>query len=139
MTDKPTIAVDFDGVIYHRTKRDHGARTFDGDPVPGAMNFLRHLTSAFTVVIYSARYGGYDGQAAIRESQRWMIKHFHQENDRLINRNKSPFDVIELMDKITFSATKPVARVLLDDRCVCFTGIFPSIKELLEFKPWSEK
>jgi len=40
---------------------------------------------------------------------------------------------------LSFPMEKPSAMVSLDDRCLLFTGEWPSIKSLQEFKPWNKK
>lgn len=134
--NKPTIAIDFDGVIYKRTSKDTGAQTFEGDAVPGAMNFLRHLSSAFEVVIFSSRFVGFDGNVAAHGCDTWLRKQFAEDVKAQVQRRKPPYDPELILSKLKYTATKPVARVYLDDRAITFTGTFPSIPELLSFKTW---
>jgi hypothetical protein len=37
-----------------------------------------------------------------------------------------------------FPAEKPPAHVSLDDRCLLFTGAWPAMETLKEFKPWNK-
>jgi hypothetical protein len=46
---------------------------------------------------------------------------------------------IEFVNEITFPDYKPPAHVTIDDRVICFTGSFPSIEEIENFKPWNNK
>jgi hypothetical protein len=43
------------------------------------------------------------------------------------------------VDQIQFGTNKPSALVTLDDRAVTFTGNWPSVEDLLNFKPWNRK
>ena len=43
------------------------------------------------------------------------------------------------LDNVTFPSKKPAAFLTLDDRCICFNGAFPTMEEMLEFKPWNKK
>ena len=136
--NKPRIAIDFDGVIHSRPKSERGGVDITGEPVPGAFNFLRHLTSAFEVVIFSARFAGFDGQKAKENVTDWMHGEFQKDSEAQVARGKSPYDAAEILARIRLSATKPVARCYLDDRAITFKGVFPSIPDLLNFKTWEE-
>lgn len=135
--NKPTIAVDFDGVIYDRPKTEKGNAVFTALPVPGAMQFLRHATSAFNVVIFSARFTTDD----VVESCRQYILHQMTQHNlyRVAMFEDKPFNPEEIVSKISFRHTKPIARVYLDDRAWQFNGTFPKIPELLNFKTWRER
>lgn len=64
---KPTLLVDFDGVIHHYSKGWHDGTAYDG-PMPGALEALMALTErGYEVVIFSTR----DAQQ-IRD---WFLKH----------------------------------------------------------------
>jgi hypothetical protein len=136
--NKPTIAVDFDGVIHSRPKSERGGVDITGEPVPGAFNFLRHLTSAFEVVIFSSRFAGFDGQMAKDSVAKWMMERFGDDSYAQMARGKTGYDPHEILARIRLTATKPVARCYLDDRAITFKGIFPSIPDLLNFKTWEE-
>ena len=38
---------------------------------------------------------------------------------------------------IQFPLHKPSAKVTIDDRAITFTGVWPSMQTLKEFKPWN--
>lgn len=40
---------------------------------------------------------------------------------------------------LSFPHTKPPAFISIDDRCLLFTGEWPSVQSLREFKPWNKK
>lgn len=42
-----------------------------------------------------------------------------------------------LVKKLKFPTEKPPALVTIDDRCICFTGKFPSLVQIATFKPWN--
>lgn len=132
-----TIAIDFDGVIHLRPRTEYGAVMVTGEPVPGAFNFLHHLTTAADVVIFSARFNGYDGIEAIKSVRNWMLEQFHLDSAAGVKRGKQPYSGTEVVDKLKFTAVKPIARVILDDRAVTFNGIFPKIPDLLSFRTWT--
>jgi hypothetical protein len=47
--------------------------------------------------------------------------------------------VSEIMDNISWPTQKPAASLTIDDRALCFTGIFPDAAEILAFKPWNKR
>lgn len=140
MKDLPTIAVDFDGVLYKRDHLDVGAHTFHGEPVPGAMHFLACLDGVFQTIIFSARFAGYDGQGAINGAKTWFKTHLRKASVDRVRMGKKGYDVDRLLEHLEYTATKPImARVYLDDRAICFTGVFPPIPVLLKFKTWDDR
>jgi hypothetical protein len=116
---KPILAVDFDGVLHKYISGWHGAHVVSDDPVDGAIEFLRKATEHFDVAIYSSRSKEPGG---IEAMQLWLLKHgWKPETD----------------GELKFPTQKPSAFLTIDDRCWCFNGAFPNIRELLQFKPWN--
>lgn len=134
-TQNPIVLVDFDGVIHSYKSGWKGADVIPDPPVEGAIDFLlRHLpvpdalgmTPEYIgpeVQIYSARSSQKGGIKAMRE---WLIKNGV---DEWYFRD----DILKL------PTTKPPAFVTLDDRCICFTGKFPTTEELKNFTSWQKK
>lgn len=54
-TKKPTLCVDFDGVVHSYTSPWKGAAVISDPPVPGAIEWLLACLDYFEVVIYSSR------------------------------------------------------------------------------------
>lgn len=124
---KPILCVDFDGVIHSYTSGWHGILTVADAPVPGAMDFLRDALKDFDVYIFSARSNQWLGQYAMKK---WLKREL---------RAKFFLDqpnAVKLFKQIKWCKTKPHAMIYLDDRAMCFTGEFPVVRELLNFKPW---
>lgn len=94
MTDRPTVAVDLDGVL----NRYDGWRGEDhfAEPLPGAQDFLARLYTKYRIVVLTTR-----DPFATRD---WLMQH-----------DLSPF-VAYVSDR------KVPAVVYLDDRAVRFTG-----------------
>ncbi len=40
---------------------------------------------------------------------------------------------------LLFPDKKLPAWLTIDDRCICFTGVLPSIQEIEDFKTWQQK
>ena len=116
---KPILCLDFDGVIHSYTSGWQGADKILDPPVEGAKEFLQDALQHFKVVIYSSRSVYADGPKAMRE---WMDSY-----------GLDPFHEIEM------PLHKPPAFVTIDDRAITFTGKWPSIGELVDFKPWNKK
>jgi hypothetical protein len=109
-----TIAIDLDGVLaqYNGWKGpDHY-----GEPLPGAVDFLRSLIAAdMQPVIHTTREGPGLGE--------WLRKHMPPEvlMHLIVARNKQP------------------AWLYIDDRCFLFKGTFPTIAEIENFRAWWQK
>lgn len=119
--DNLILLVDFDGVIHSYESGWNGADVTSDPPVPGALEFLREAVKSFNVCIYSARSSQPGGVEAM------------QKFIRMMDNNQG------LVDRIAFPTNKPPAFLTIDDRCIQFSGIFPSVQSLLDFKPWNKK
>ena len=135
MTFKKTVCIDFDGVIHAYTSGWQGANVVSDGPVDGAMAaILEYQKAGFTVAVYSSRSntnmpGGV--QAMISAIYTWMQAHvrdvYGDGHESIVNK---------AVNDIEYPREKPAAWVTIDDRGIQFKGIWPSPKELEDFKPW---
>lgn len=116
-----TILVDFDGVIHSYTSGWQGITKIPDPPVSGAIEWLNEMTKKFNIAIYSSRSSETGGIQAMKD---WLLKH-----------GLAP----EALQDLNFPETKPAAWLTIDDRCLCFEGTFPSIKEIDDFVPWYKR
>lgn len=119
MTYKPTLLVDFDGVIHSYASGWKGEAVIPDPPVPGAFDFLDKALDDFQVAIYSSRSKTKEGLQAMKA---WFRVHGFVR-----------------VTELGFPAQKPPAFLTIDDRALCFTGVWPSIDEIKTFKPWYQK
>lgn len=68
---RPTLCLDFDGVLHWYRNGWKGADIIDDEPVPGAVDFVQSAQAYFTIVIYSSRSSHPGGIEAMRV---WMEK-----------------------------------------------------------------
>ena len=115
---KPILLLDFDGVLHQYVSGWHGADKINDGPVPGAKEFVLEATEFFEVMIYSSRSLHPGGVAAMKE---WLEK------------NGFPVGFL------SFPTEKPPAFLTIDDRCICFEGVFPAPEELRKFLPWNKR
>ena len=118
---KKLICIDFDGVLHSYKSGWQGPRNIPNPPVKGAINWLSRLLNhgdIIEVCIYSSRNKYFRGKAAMRA---WLLRY------------GLPKDKI---GKIKFPTKKPAAWVTIDDRAIVFTGKFPGLKKITDFKPW---
>ncbi len=124
---KPILCLDFDGVLHNYTTGWRGAKIISDGPVDGAMEFLRDAVELFTIHIYSSRS---NLEGGISSMKNWLeiclLEKFGNQLAYLI------------FDPIVFPTSKPPAFVTIDDRAITFTGTFPNVDELLQFKPWNK-
>lgn len=124
---KPTLCVDFDGVLHSYTSRWTGAGVVSDPPVEGAIDFLREAVKHFKVSIYSSRSSDPAGIAAMQSWLRGFVAHDRDGQD------------MGFLDLIEYPTHKPAAFLTIDDRAYLFEGTFPKPESLLSFKPWNKR
>jgi hypothetical protein len=129
----PLLCLDFDGVIHSFTSGWKGALKIPDPPVEGAIEWIRNLLGHsdndvlgiryidFRLSIYSARSRYFLGRKAMK---RWLMRYGLTKNE------------IKLID---FPLMKPQLYLQIDDRALTFTGKFPTIEEMKNFRPWHKK
>lgn len=139
----PIILVDFDGVIHSYVSGWKGIDIIFDDPVPGAIKFIEdHLPKIYSeydyegrTVLYLEKYEGpivqiYSSrskdQAGIKAMKAWLV-------DCGLDVRYLNYGVLQ------FPTEKPPAFLTIDDRAICFNGIFPTTEEIMNFKSWNKK
>lgn len=114
---KKIIVMDFDGVIHSYKSGWKGIAEIPDEPVKGVKEFIDTLRKEYKVFILSSRTSHEIGIVAIK---RWLDKYDIQVDDVV--------------------AKKPPAYLTIDDRCVCFNGVFEGLKDKIDnFKTWNNK
>ena len=121
MPRKPILSLDFDGVLHSYTSKWGAADIIPDPPVPGAVAFILEAVKHFDVQVFSTRSHQEGGIDAMREYLALAGI------DRVV------------LAELKFPVTKPPAHVTLDDRAITFTGNWPSMEQLLAFKPWNKR
>ena len=130
---KPTICIDFDGVIHSYEKGWQDGVIY-GHAVPGFFDWVEKARHKFTLVIYSSRSKSDDGIAAMGL---WL----HQQRTAWLDAGgvRHPTEPLTL----EFVHEKPAAWLTIDDRAICFTGNWDapelSPDAMRAFKPWNAK
>lgn len=119
---KPILCLDFDGVCHSYTSGWRGTTEIPDPPVDGLWEFLNAALDAFDVQIFSTRSHQPGGRRAMEE---WFFRH-------------TPNEYTHLPAMLSYPLEKPPAMVTLDDRAITFTGTWPSIESLANFKPWNK-
>lgn len=132
MSMRPTISVDFDGVLHAYTSGWKGTTVIPDGPVPGAIEWLCDLVDppradrAVRVVVCSARARRPWGWFAVRA---WL--------KREIIALRGPGFGHDILGRISVTCVKPAAIVYVDDRAHRFDGQhFPTVDELRAMRPW---
>lgn len=131
---KPILCLDFDGVLHSYTSGWKGADVIPDAPVPGAVEFILAANEQFKVEIFSSRSHQAGG---IEAMQRWFRQAFYGVFSR-INEESAMVATDAAMEMISFPHNKPSAMVSIDDRAITFTGKWPEIETLRNFKPWNK-
>lgn len=126
MADKPTITLDFDGVLHSYTSGWQGADVIADPPVPGAMQFLARAVQEFTVAVHSSRSAS---AVATRHMREWIGTHLKATFGEEVG--------YAILEQIQFPYEKPPAHVSIDDRALTFKGVWPDMEVLRSFKPWN--
>jgi hypothetical protein len=132
---KPTLCLDFDGVIHSYTSGWKGIDVIPDPPVDGAIEFLYEAICHFDVCIYSTRS---ETDAGIKAMQEWLAK-WEQVDRNEREKWGMAVERTSLLLNIRFPKTKPLAFVGIDDRVITFTGHWPDMDTLKNFKPWNKK
>lgn len=151
---KPTLSVDFDGVLHSYASGWKGARVIPDPPVPGAIEWLCMMAPQYDICISSARSSQWGGRRAmklwiLRHAARLFIDSPWETIDPLMRAldHHTGMDPIELeahdfacslLKHLRFPRTKPSAVLYIDDRAHCFTGTFPTVEQIKAFKPWNK-
>lgn len=134
---RPILCLDFDGVIHSYTSGWKGADFIPDPPVEGAIRFLWECVQHFEVHIFSSRSNQPGGIGAMKTwLASWDAAHWASRPEL-----KKPFTfpVTSLVVLIQFPTEKPPAFLTIDDRAWTFTGKWPTIQELQDFKPWNKQ
>lgn len=124
---KPILTLDFDGVVHSYTSGWKGADVVPDPIVPGAIAFILEALHHFDVAIFSSRSHQSGGIKAMRK---WLKK---EAGNCWYESPDGPG-----LEDVRFPTEKPPSMVSLDDRGITFTGVWPSVSALREFKPWNK-
>lgn len=119
MGKRYTLAVDFDGVLHNYDGRWKGHSSIEGEPVDGAIAWLREILDEFDVVIHTTRGATVLGQNAVLA---WLERAGLE---------------LELYPTLHVTDEKPPALAYLDDRALRFQGVFPTAQEIHNARPWN--
>ena len=124
---KPILCLDFDGVCHSYTSGWKGETVIPDPPVDGLFKFIALAYRHFDIQIYSTRSKTAEGREAMQQWFKDELSKFHGDNEHIMS-----------IDWISFPETKPPAFVSLDDRVLTFTGTWPSVDSLINFKAWNK-
>lgn len=127
---KPILCLDFDGVCHQYTSGWKGADVIPDDHVPGLFEFLEEAAKHFDIQVFSSRSnqpGGADAMCL------WFVE--QRKKWRAAGGGEGFTTIVE----VSFPTEKPAAFLSIDDRGLTFTGEWPDVETLRQFKPWNKK
>lgn len=131
----PILCLDFDGVIHSYTSGWKGADVIPDAIVPGAIDFIMEAQAhGWKVAIFSSRTNQPGGLAAMQD----YMKDRYGECCRA-GRDEDVEMWWASYEDIDWPTEKPPAVITIDDRAVTFTGTWPTMDFLKNFKPWNKK
>ncbi len=117
MPFKPTVILDFDGVIHSYRSGWQGPAVIADPPVEGIKEAIANIRKYYRVVVVSSRCYQPGGIAAI---ERWLKRHGI------------------VVDAVTDE--KPPAKVIIDDRAITFDGDAAGLLARINaFRPWTRR
>ena len=120
-----TLCVDFDGVVHAYTSGWKGVAEVTDGPVAGAIEWLWWASERYEVCIYSSRSKDARGLTAMKNAlYAWAREALMPEH------------ADELMGRLSFPTQKPAAYLTIDDRAICFDGVWPTADQIDNFQPW---
>jgi hypothetical protein len=127
---KPILCLDFDGVIHSYTSGWKGADVIPDPIVPGFFEWAEQAAKVFRLCIFSSRSGQPNGITAMQfylyeQRKLWRAAGGRHETDEPL--------------QFEFPTEKPAALITIDDRAITFTGEWPDIEALRNFKPWNKQ
>ena len=129
---RPTIVIDFDGVIHSYEKGWQDGHIY-GTPVSGFFEWAEEAKQHFTLAVYSSRSDSHKNLKPMRDwfsvqLQAWRWDHPHSD--------------LTILD-FDFPLRKPPAWVSIDDRVIRFNGRWDAEElkpiNLAQFRPWTQK
>lgn len=125
---KPILVLIFEGCIC---SDDTNAIT------PGFFQFLLDVQQHFDVHVLSSRSHQDGGIPAMMEYLYNEAAKFYREQIPYGLPGVLPLHKItDAIDQIKWPTRKPPAMLTIDDRAMCFMGVWPALDELKSFKPW---
>lgn len=124
---KKILCLDFDGVIHSYVSGWKGATVIPDPLVKGALEFIAMAVGQFKVCIHSSRSHQDGGIEAMRT---YLVDEF------LMDGRWKPSEVSAIVAQIGFPKEKPPAVLTIDDRAYQFRGVWPTMREVHEFRPW---
>lgn len=121
MAKKKILCLDFDGVCHSYVTPWTDVITISDPPVPGLFEFLEKADKKFNIHIFSSRSRDHGGIVAMENwFNAWWPSHIPKVS-------------------LTFPIVKPPAFIGLDDRVLNFTGSWPDVEEMENFRPWNKR
>lgn len=136
MTNKPTLCLDFDGVIHRYDSPWVDASTIPDGVVPGFFEWAERAQKVFKLVIYSSRSKHH---GAIDAMDTWLQAQFAKEyGDGTVDTENR---ILGMLGWFEFAHEKPAAFLTIDDRALTFQGDWGAFdpNELLAFRPWNKR
>jgi hypothetical protein len=131
---RPTLCIDFDGVINPYSRGWQGGELYETEVTPGFFEWALHAQKLFKLVIYSSRS---KDETLLRTMQEWM----HERYAEWVRSNSLDLNIPVI--GIEYTHEKPAAWITIDDRAIRFDGDWSaeslSPEMLRAFKPWNAK
>ncbi len=126
---KRILCLDFDGVCHSYTSGWKGAAVIPDPAVDGMFEFFEAVKNDFDIQIFSSRSHQEGGTEAMLD---WFMA------QRKLWRERGGMPPEDTPLTLGFPKEKPPAFIGIDDRVLTFTGQWPSLQTLNNFRPWNK-
>lgn len=114
------VSVDFDGVLHSYTSKWVTESVIPDPPVPGAIDWLNKLAESFDIAVHTTRARTPEGREAVAL---YLIRHGLTEHAQR---------------RLVVTYEKLPSIIYIDDRAWRFQGIFPTVTQIKEARPWNK-
>lgn len=138
---KKIVCLDFDGVIHSYRKKWINARTIPDPPVLGAIEWINsfinvYCTLPYSITLFTNKLREGDYELCIYSSRSKYFGGILAMKKYLIDNGLDH----RLLEVIKFPKKKPAAYITIDDRVICFDGIYKDLNSKIDkFEPWNKR
>lgn len=136
-TMKPTLVLDFDGVIHSYENGWQNGEIY-GTTVEGFFDWAAEAKHHFKLAVFSSRSDSHKGIKPMRDWLAIQLQSWHWDREEQ-NQPRSTLDILDF----DWPIRKPAAFVTIDDRAITFNGRWSAYElkpeNLRAFKTWNQQ
>jgi hypothetical protein len=138
---KRVLSIDIDGTAYSYLEGYKGDTHIEGPPNPGFTEIMAQYVKQFTVVLISSRFNSVRTRRPAMQAVTDWLRHHEIPGSEIVYHWNDWHDWSNAFDEecIILCASRPPSLRTIDDRGYHFTGTWPTVQELTNFKVWNKQ